>query len=374
VIASPIHVCHVLLSLDPGGLENGVVNVINGLPRDIFRSSVICLQQSGEFAARIANPGVSIMAMHLQPGNDPIMPFRVARVMRTLRPDIVHTRNIEAFFYGATAALLARVPRIIHSEHGRTFPESALRAFVQRNLLRVTDHAFAVSAKLRDDLSAYIGAPRDKYAVLYNGVDLTRFTDPSTQDAGFRPTASEVRIVTVGRLVPVKNYPLLLRSLATLTNLPWQCQLVGEGPEREALHRLAAELGIETRVSFAGHSDDVATILKQADIFVLPSFSEGLSNTLLEAMAAGTAVIASQVGGNGEIIADKVSGMLFPSDDAEALASTLSRLLVDAALRHKLGEAAMHRVQQDFAMSTMLNNYADMYMRVAGRQAEPPLT
>jgi sugar transferase (PEP-CTERM/EpsH1 system associated) len=359
----PIQVCHVVLSLHPGGLENGVVNVINGLPPDRFRSSVICLQEAGEFAARIADPTVPVIAMGLKPGNDFRLPFRVARVLRRLRPHIVHTRNIEAFFYGAVAAKLARVPRLIHSEHGRTFPETRVRAWVQRTLLRAADAAFCVSRTLRSDLGAHIGVPQDAFTVLYNGVDLDRFGTPRRNTAG--TGEGPVRITAVGRLVPVKNYPSLLRALASLpTGSSWVCRMVGEGPEREALQSLADSLGIANRVQFLGHRDDVAQVLADSDIFVLPSLSEGLSNTLLEAMATGNAVIATDVGGNGEVVHHRHSGQLVPAGDDAALATALTAIVSDAGLRARYAAEAARRVREDFGMPAMIQRYADLYQSV----------
>jgi sugar transferase (PEP-CTERM/EpsH1 system associated) len=359
-----LHVCHVVLSLNPGGLENGVINVINGLPRDSFRSSVICLQEAGAFAQRIQVPGVQVTAMGLKPGNDPWMPLRVARRLRTLKPDIVHTRNIEAFFYGAVAAKLARVPHLVHSEHGRTFPETALRSRLQRLLLKGTDYAFTVSRQLRSDMESHIGVRPGIFDVLYNGVDMRKFSGPASASPAQSQT---VTILSIGRLAAVKNYALLLQALAQLPrDLVWRYQCVGEGPEREALQALAASLGLDDRVDFLGHREDVDVLLRGADIFVLPSLSEGMSNTLLEAMAAGVVAVASNVGGNAEIVAHGSTGLLFPSGDLRQLVAQLARLIDDRELRGRLGDAGRRHVEAVFDMSGMIQRYASMYQRVAG--------
>jgi len=357
-----IRICHVVLSLRPGGLENGVVNVINGLPSPQFQSSVICLQESGEFAERIKDRSVEVVPMGLKPGNDPKMPFQVASVLRRLKPHIVHTRNIEAFFYGAVAAKIARVPHVIHSEHGRTFPETRLRSWVQRALVRGTDCTFAVTARLREDLVRYIGLPASRIEVLYNGVDLGKFSAARPPRAPDAP----IRIGSVGRMVPVKNYPLLLEALAKLpADCRWTCRLVGDGPERDRLRTIALQLGLQDRVEFLGHREDVAALLQEMDIFVLPSISEGMSNTLLEAMAAGAAAIASDVGGNSEIVANGASGLLFPSGDAATLGEHLARLINDEGLRTRLCNAARERMHAEFSITGMIDRYASLYRRVA---------
>lgn len=358
----PVHVCHLVLSLEPGGLENGVVNVVNGLSPGEFRSSVCCLQRSGEFAARL-RPDVPVSVMGLRPGNDPVLPLRLARLLRKARVDIVHTRNAEPFFYGYLAARLARIPVVVHSEHGRTFPEQPLRAMVQRLLLRGVDAAFAVSAQLRADLVRELGIDGSRMEVLYNGVDTGSFRP---RDALSQAGASDgrLRIGSVGRLVPVKNYTLLLNAFARLP--PGECQLilVGEGPERGALESLADGLGIRDRVEFAGHRDDVPDLLRTLDIFVLPSLSEGMSNTLLEAMATGVAVVASDVGGNREIIESERSGLLFRSGDTAAAAAQLLRLITNPELRRAVGGAGAARVRGTFSIEAMLGRYEELYRRL----------
>jgi sugar transferase (PEP-CTERM/EpsH1 system associated) len=360
-----IHIQHVLLSLQPGGLENGVVNVINGLDGDRFRSSVTCLQEAGPFAARIRQPGVDVHTLGLRPGNDPTLPLRLARLFRRTGTDIVHTRNAEAFFYGFAGAKLGRVKSLIHSEHGRVLPDTPRRMRLQKELMRFTDSAFCVSWQLQRDLVKHLGVPSQRLGVIYNGVDVTRSANAerALARAVFGAGQGEVVIGSVGRLVPVKNYGLLVRAFSRLSGAPARLVFIGDGPERQKLEALAAERG--ANVKFLGHREDVAELLPGMDIFVLPSFSEGMSNTLLEAMAARVAVVASDVGGNHEIVRDGVSGLLFPNDDEDALLERLTSLSHDSERRAEFGRAANERVVRDFGMRTMIRNYEDLYTRVA---------
>jgi len=357
--AAPIRICHVLLSLRPGGLENGVVNVINGLDRREFVSSVCCLQTKGEFAARIRDERCEILQFGLKPGTDLGLPWRLAHAFRRLQPDIVHTRNAEAFYYGAAAARLAGVP-VVHSEHGRVFPEKWHRALVQRVMLRNVAAAFAVTRQLADDMVTQIGVPAGRFKVLYNGVDTQKFGARSPREP--RP---EITLGSVGRLVKVKNYGLLLRTVARLpAELCWRLLLVGDGPERESLERMVRELGLQGRVQLLGHREDVPELLSQFDIFVLPSLSEGMSNTLLEAMAAGVAVVASDVGGNREIIEPGRSGLLFRSDDLQAAVQAIGNLVADSDLRVRLAAAGLERAEKTFGMRAMLDAYEELYRGV----------
>lgn len=356
--ARRIRICNVVLSLQPGGLENGVVNVVNRLDTSMFESSVCCLQEAGEFADRLRRE-VPVAVMGLRPGNDPLLPLRLASLFRKLDVDIVHTRNAESFFYGVVAAKLARVPAVVHSEHGRKFPETRARSLLQRFLLRHVDAAFTVSAELREALWTHLRIPRDRFEVIANGVETTRFGGPP---ATCSPTAPPV-IGSVGRLVAVKNFPLLLRAVSRLRDA--HVLLVGDGPERGKLQALARDLGLESRVEFAGHRDDVSPWLRRMDVFVLPSTSEGMSNTLLEAMAAGVPAIASNIGGNPELIEHGVTGLLFESDSESSLLAQLECLLGSEALRTQLATNAGVRVRQDFSIDAMIHRYEDLYRRVA---------
>jgi sugar transferase (PEP-CTERM/EpsH1 system associated) len=363
-----LHVQHVLLSLRPGGLENGVVNVINGLDEGRFRSSVTCLQEGGEFVARIRRPEVEIHAMGLRPGNDLALPLRLAKLFRRTKTDIVHTRNAEAFFYGFAGAKLAGVRAIVHSEHGRELPDSPRRMAAQRWMLRFTTAAFSVSDRLRRDLALHLRIPGDRFDVIYNGVDMSRIAvaDRAKARSALGAAEGEVVVGSVGRLVPVKNYESFLGAFARLSvSRPVRLVLIGEGPERAKLEALAASRGITARVSLLGHREDVADLLVGLDVFVLPSRSEGMSNTLLEAMAAGVPAVASDVGGNSEIVRDGESGLLYPSGDEARLAQLLTDLIEQPARRSQLGRAGQERVMREFTMAAMISKYEALYERVA---------
>ena len=373
--APPIRVLHVLLSLEPGGLENGVVNVINRLDPARFESSVCCLKRAGEFARRIEDPRVVVHEMDWRGGNDPRLALRLAALLRRTRPHVVHTRNAEPFFYGFAGAKLARVPALVHSEHGRSFDDRPARFAVQRWMSRHTDAIFAVSGQLKADLVRHVGLPDAAIEVLHNGVDLSRFdaaggasdAAPGRSRASLRsdwgvPDGALV-VGSVGRLAAVKNYALLVRAVAS-SGLAVHLVLSGEGPERAALTALADSLGIAERVHLLGHCNDVDRVLGAVDVFVLPSFCEGMSNTLLEAMAAGLPTVASAVGGNGEIVRDGVDGRLFASDDEAGLAACLVSVCRDDTQRARFAAAARERVHAAFDIRRMVERYEQLYERV----------
>lgn len=357
-----IHIQHVLLNLEPGGLENGVVSVVNRLSAKRFRSSICCLKHAGKFLSRVS-PAIPVFEMGGQGGNDLWLPFRLACLFRETRPDIVHTRNAESFYYGFLGAKLAGIKCIVHSEHGRTFNDRAIRFSVQRWMSRYIQALFAVSEQLKHDLVKHVGIPEQHIRVLHNGVDLERFGSDNRAEVrrqlGLRQT--DLVIGSVGRLVPVKNYSLLLTALAALDRKNLVAVLVGDGPARADLEGLAQTLGIAHQVRFLGHRDDITSLLAAMDIFVLPSTHEGMSNTLLEAMASGVPSIASDVGGNPEIISHGQDGYLFSSGNVPELVSLLQRLCYDADLRRRLGETGRARIASHFSIRTMIGRYEDLY-------------
>lgn len=361
---SKIHVQHVVLSLQPGGLENGVVNVVNHLDPMRFRSSVCCLRDVGTFAARIQSADVQIHNLSSSGGLDWSLPYRLARIFRSTSTDIVHTRNPEAYFFGFLGAKLAGTKAIIHSEHGRTFNDRAIRLHVQRWFSRYTDVILALSQQLKNDLVLHIGIPPSRVEVVYNGVDIEGAKKIKRNGKHQGISAGKFTIGSVGRLVPVKNYQLLLRAVRRMEKEDVQVVLIGDGPERASLENLALELGIAKQTIFLGHCNDVFSQLASMDVFVLPSFSEGISNTMLEAMACGIPVIASNVGGNPEILKHSVEGLLFENNDESELTSNLLSMYGDPAAREKFALAGRARVERDFSMAAMISTYAQLYSRV----------
>lgn len=367
-----LHICHVVLSLEPGGLENGVVNVVNGLDPSAFCSSICCLQRQGEFASRI-RPEVQIRSIEMQPGINVRAILRLVALFREWRVDIVHTRNEKAFLYGVIAAKLAGTSVVIHSEHGRTFPGRPLPDMMQRLLLPAVDVAFAVSEKLRSDLGAALRLRQNRFEVVYNGVDVAQFSRDNTRYAD-HDQARPLSIGSVGRLAAVKNYALLLKAFSLLPrDRVTRLILVGDGPDREMLSNLAVKLEIADFVDFKGHRNDINTLLQTMDVFVLPSLSEGMSNTLLEAMAAGIPVVASDVGGNSEIVEDGRSGLLFRSGDIQHAVDQILRLAESADLRRKLAQEGAMRVGRNFSIRAMINRYEQLYRRAWERKHGAPV-
>jgi sugar transferase (PEP-CTERM/EpsH1 system associated) len=370
-----IRVVHVLNSFGLGGLENGVVNVINGTDAHRFDHSVCCIRQSGESARRLKRNDVRIDELNQSAGFTPTLPLRLAGLFRRLKPHVVHTRNWGAVD-GIVGGRLARVPVVVHGEHGRDIgdPDGSNR---KRNLLRQglflgVDRCVTVSAELKDWLVTTVGVPARKVHTIPNGVDIDRFK-PRGGAAGRRGLGigeDEIVVGTVGRLDPIKDYPTLLGAFSRLAARHERLRLVmvGDGPAREALTAQCRELKLEERVSFLGARDDVPELLEAMDLFVLTSLAEGASNTILEAMSTGVPVVATRVGGSPELVADGETGFLVPRRDVAGLTAAMDRYVGNPAMMRRHGEAARERIVSRYSLGGMLSNYESLYTDLVGRR------
>jgi glycosyltransferase involved in cell wall biosynthesis len=207
--------------------------------------------------------------------------------------------------------------------------------------------------------------------VIWNGIDTERFT-PSRRAAGRNALglSSELLIGTAGRLVPVKDQAGFLRSLAHLRSqgANFTAVIAGDGPLRSELEALAGSLGLASQVRFLGERSDIDAVLAALDIFVLSSVSEGMSNTILEAMSCGVPVVATHVGGADELVVEGLTGTLVPASNAEALGNALAELAMDPARGRRLGAAGRKRVERLFSQQTMLDAYRNLYARLVSPQ------
>jgi sugar transferase (PEP-CTERM/EpsH1 system associated) len=374
VATTPPLIAHVIYRLDVGGLENGLVNIINGLPVDEFRHAIVCLAGYSDFRARIRRPDVAVYSLDKRPGKDPGMYLRLWRLLRQLRPAIVHTRNlgtVDLQWVAWSSGIAVRV----HGEHGWDASDPLGRdpknLRIRRLCRRVIGRYVAMSQDLADWLRAQVGVRPERIRQIYNGVDIARFSAACELPADLPWAGANLRpfvFGTVGRLDPVKRQALLLQSFAEVRqaqpqNLRERLRLlvVGDGPMREQLLEQARTLGIEAAVWFTGARRDVPELMRAMDVFVLPSMNEGISNTILEAMASGLPVIAARVGGNPELIRSGVSGVLYDDAKPAGLVEAMSSYVRDPALGQQHGCAGRTRVVNDFSLAAMVSNYLHLY-------------
>ncbi len=382
-MAKPPLVAHVIYSLSTGGLENGLVNILNRFPVGRYRHAIICITSADDFSRRITAPDVQLFQLHKREGHDLGFYLRLWRLLRQLRPDIVHSRNLAALEAQICTLGLWRTRRV-HGEHGREIGDvdgSNRKYLMLRRGMRLLIHSYiAVSRDLQQWLISSVGVDERRVTQIYNGVDHQRFHPGTVKPLAILPQRwlehSDIVIAgTVGRLTPVKDQQTLLRAVAALREQDitlgkrLRLILVGDGPLREELVALAETLGLGDVVWFAGDRSDVPELLQAMDVFVLPSLGEGISNTVLEAMACGLPVIATAVGGNLELVRDGDNGALVPVGDPDALAARLGELLNDEARRARAANNALQFVQDHFHWENTVRKYQYVYDNLLDRSA-----
>ena len=364
---------HVLYRFDTGGMERIALSVINRT-RDRYRHAVICLAGYGALRDEIADASVPCLSLDKRPDKDPGCYFRLWRALRLLKPDLVQTYNIGALDAAPTIRL-AGVRRIVHAEHGRdvTDPhgDNAKYLRLRRWMAPLIARFIAVSRDLQLWLIDRAGIRADKVICIANGIDAAAFATPRTALrrrpllGGFAPPDT-LLIGNVARLDKVKDQAGLLAAFKLLCEQAGQetaCRLiiVGEGPEHAELQRRIEQLGLTQRVRLLGNRSDVAELLAECDVFVLSSIAEGMPVTLMEAMASGLPVVATEVGGVASVVEHGVTGTLVPAGDPRALAEALGGYMADEALRLRHGDAGRARVTADFSLSAMLSAYTALY-------------
>ena len=364
----PLTIMHVLFRFGIGGLENGVVNLINGLDPARYRHCIVCLDDYDPvFLQRLSARTIEIHALHKRPGQDLRVWWRLWQLLRSVRPDVMHTRNFVALELQCLA-WLARVRGRVHGEHGwdvQDLDGSRRRYQIARRLFGLVVHRFvALSRHLEVYLIEQVGIAANRVVQLYNGVDVERFCPRA--DCG----RNEIVIGTVGRMKTVKNQIFLCRAFIDLVQRRPQLaprlrlRVIGDGPQRNECAAAIAAAGLASIVEFAGDSARVADDLQALDVFVLPSLAEGISNTILEAMASGLPVIATAVGGNPELVVAGETGALIAVNDVRALSEALQRYVEDPQLRARHGQRGRERVIQRFSLHSMISAYDELYQSV----------
>lgn len=383
----PFRILHVVDNMGKGGLENGLANLIERLDPAIFEHIVLVMRHLGMNSDRLPQRA-RIIHLDNREAISKSHIGRFIRIIRQVKPAIVHSRNwgtIEA----VPAARIALTKGIVHSEHGLDWTESAQEPLRRRCFRRLAyemaGRVFSVSSQLREVHAARTGFPASRISVIHNGVDSRRYSPDPYVRARVREELgigqSELCIGCVGNLSPVKDYKTLLRAIERFAahNTGWRLIIFGDGPERPALQAFVqAHPEWAHRVSMPGIINRIPEMMKAFDVYVLPSLSEGISNSLLEAMATGLPVVATHTGGNPEVIVDGDCGLLFGVGNDPQLAEHLRMLQREQETRQRLAGQALRRVEQEFSISAMVRNYTDLYCSllpgrktVHGRLLEP---
>jgi sugar transferase (PEP-CTERM/EpsH1 system associated) len=382
-------VLHVVFKFATGGLENGVVNLINHMPVHAYRHAVLALTEVTSLRERIVRRDVEFVALNKPAGHGFWQYPQLFQIIRKLKPQIVHSRNLAALEV-QVPAWAAGVPVRLHGEHGRELSDmdgSSMRYQRIRRLYRPFVHHYTALSR---DLAAYlvdqVHAPIDAVTQVYNGVDVERFK-PAL--AGPQPIAAcpfdpaqHWLVGTVGRMEVVKDQVMLAHAFAQALALApdlrrrMRLVLVGDGPMRDQARAVLAAAGLDHLAWLPGEREDVPDIMRGLHAFALSSLSEGISNAILEAMASGLPVVATAVGGNGDLVLAGKTGYLVPAADPQAMALRLMQLAVNPQRATAMGHAGRQRVQTAFSLQSMVSAYQGVYdrqMRRAGTHQLRPL-
>lgn len=372
-------IAHVMYRFDVGGLENGIVNLINHMPEDAYRHAIISMTEITDFRQRIQRDDVAFIALQKKPGHSLWLYPKLYRLFKELKPAIVHTRNLGALEL-AVPAWLAGVPARIHGEHGRDVGDldgsSKKYQWVRRLYRPFVTYYIALSLDLEQYLTRVVGMSRLRVVQIYNGVDAERFS-PALQRQPIKGCpfvdANEWILGTVGRMQTVKNQVDLAKAFALAIQMEpalkpvLRLVMVGGGPLREEAIAILEQAGCAGNAWLPGERSDVPDVMRGLDCFVLPSLAEGISNTILEAMACGLPVIATDVGGNSELIEAGKTGVVVPAGDVPALAREIVALAKQREKARTMGLDGRKRVEQTFSMTAMVKQYQDLYDRCLKR-------
>lgn len=363
---------HLIHRLDVGGLENGLVNVINNMDSAKFNHAIIAVTEITSFSNRIKREDVELIALN-HPGGQTSKQFpKLFRILRQLQPSVFHTRNLATLEFQLVASTRRKLFRI-HGEHGWDMNnlngENLNHLRLRKIMRRFTDLQIALSTHTAQYLLDQVGVSKNRLRKICNGVDVDKFKPqlpkPAEWDQKINP--GDFVIGTVGRLTAVKNQALLIRAFAQLlqsldvrAGKELKLVLVGDGPLEIELSHLARDLKISDHVWFAGQRNDIPQFMSSMDVFVLPSHSEGISNSILEAMAAGAVLVATAVGGNPELI-EPGQGFLFTDNSQDELVKILTDLY-GARLENNQFRAYNRQVAiEKYSLRTMVDNYQRCY-------------
>lgn len=371
-------VLHIVYRFSVGGLENGVVNLLNRMSQHEWRQGVVALTDvSPMFRERVRRDDVLFYSLMKPPGHAISLYPRLYRIFRELQPLIVHTRNLAAL-EAMVPAWAAGVPVRIHGEHGRAISDldgtNRKYRLIRRLYRPFVHHYVALSRDLEDYLNQSIGVPKERIEHIYNGVESERFMPPRYGRAPISGSPfvdpSLFIVGTVGRMEAVKDQTNLANAFVRALRRSPEARrrlrlvLVGDGPLRAQVEAIVSAAQAESLVWFAGERDDIPAVMRGLDCFVLPSLAEGISNTILEAMASGLPVIATRVGANADLMEEGLSGRLVPRADSEALAREILAYMADPAMTRRHGRAGRQTVERRFSLDRMVGDYERLYRRM----------
>ncbi|MBI5071375.1 glycosyltransferase [Candidatus Falkowbacteria bacterium] len=358
-----IKIIHIITGLPFGGAETMLFDLARRLSADNFEVKVATAVRGGPLVQDFKEAGIEVRIFEKRGKIGLGLIFKLWRFLRREKPDIVHTHLFGGDTWGRIAAVLARVPIIISTEHNTNLDEGWAKRKLKKFLSHFTKKIVAVSEAVKNYSVVYDKIRAKKIVVVQNGIDLEKFISSSEKDFGDPPI-----IGVVGRLEEQKGYKYLFEALNLIKTIPWILWVVGDGSKKSELERLAKDLNLRERIIFLGARRNIAEILNQIDIFVLPSLWEGLGIAVLEAAAAGKPIVASRVGGIPEIIEEDRTGILVEPKNVKSLADGLEHILLGSAEAKEMGARARAMAEEKFGVEKMVGSYENLYKELVNKK------
>ena len=350
-----------------GGLERQVYLLASGLARGVFDVTVVSMASGGDWAAPLREAGVRVEELHRRGHMDWRRLLAMRAVFKTLRPDVVYSFNYEGNVYSRIAGLLAGVPILITGERGIYM--SGFMALVERLLNRFTECVICNAEAIRRDLVRRVGIPQGKVITIPNAVLVPPPFGAEDRRSARRLIGAnddEIVVGTIGRMESIKNHELLVRaaSLGRPAGRNLRYCVIGDGPDEKTVRAAIDQEGLRDRFSLVGSRRDAVSLLPAFDIFVLTSKSEGLPNTVMEAMAAGLPCVCTDVGGCRELVEEGMTGYLVAADDPRALAERILDLAADPSRRARMGQAGRRRISTGYSVEQLVSRVEQILLRL----------
>lgn len=363
-------IAQLVLNLNLGGLERLVVNFLSSLDKNTLSISVGSLEEPGDLAGEVQAMGLPITTFGRREGIDLKLIPRIAKWLKRERADILHTHNSAAHFYGSIAGRLAGVKTVIHTKHGRDWPDQPRKVLLNRISSLFTTKIVAVSDNARNVAETVEKVPRKKVVTIHNGIDVDEFKPVSEKTGGgFFPNIPHGSIIigTVARLSREKDQKTMIEAFNEIRRKRAGIYLVlaGDGPLKQELETTARKLPCGRDIIFTGALKNIPSLLAELDIFLLTSSTEGISLALLEAAASEVPAVVTNVGGNREVVVDGSTGLIVSPGSSVETAAAVEQLLDDPHFRRSAGIRARERVIEHFSLKGMTGKYERLYRECA---------
>lgn len=365
-----IKILHLTYHMGIGGTEQVIYQLVKNADESIFENAIVCIEgEIGPIGKQLQESGTRFHILDRNPGFDINLIKSVRQLIRSDSVDIVHCHQYTPYIYGKLAAVFTGA-KIVFTEHGRFHPDrySWKRRLINPILGLTTSSIVAISAATKEALAQFEWFRRGSIRVIYNGIEATTPTN-ARQNNEFNLTDENLVFGTITRFDTIKNLPMMVKAFAEVYNQHPNARLllVGDGDQRPIIEQLVVELNLGQAVIFTGFQTDTRKYMSMIDVYILSSFSEGTSMTLLEAMSFSTCCIVTAVGGNVELIQNEENGLVVESDNTQQLSDNMLQLIDDESKRHRLGAQAKQTFEEKFALNQMIQSYRDIYLMITGK-------